>query len=213
MAAASLFHQLAPFYAKDNWTRLEMSMLDTYAQCLKHLERFEEYARVLLKILAKMIQRGYPALSGIANTGQRRKPLNASMSNYEIADTAGYLQEALSISKGLKQMILVPMDKYFDDIVLDPYPRHYKDQDGFQLMLQLQYIMQDDLQAQQVRVRIVNAGEVQSNEIWLTAEGSELLKPGIVKILVGSNVCHCITLCGVQVLTWEDNDTWMVRFG
>ena len=55
-AAVSYIHKLATFYAKDDWNTLEMSMLRMYAQCLQKTNRDEEYVRVGLKIVAKVVR-------------------------------------------------------------------------------------------------------------------------------------------------------------
>ncbi|KAJ5883775.1 uncharacterized protein N7473_010661 [Penicillium subrubescens] len=52
-AAASYFHQMAPFYGSKLWVVLEGSMLELYARCLKELKRNEDFVRVMLRLLAK----------------------------------------------------------------------------------------------------------------------------------------------------------------
>src|SRR5881396_1908253 len=55
--AATHFHRMAPFYAEGGWSLVETSMLIMYARCLKKLERNEEYAGVILRLLAKAVAR------------------------------------------------------------------------------------------------------------------------------------------------------------
>src|SRR6266536_6553729 len=52
-AAASYFYRMTPFYGEGGWTQVELSMLVMYAECLKELQRKEEYVRVVLKLLSK----------------------------------------------------------------------------------------------------------------------------------------------------------------
>ena len=169
--AASYFHQLAPFYANNNWNYLEMSVLEMYAQCLRRLDRNQEYIAVALHILEKIVQR------------RRIAPRHQMSGN-----ASGHLRELISASKSLDQPISIPMGNYFGDIRLDPFLHHSDVHDGFRLLLQFLYLMPGSLVAQNVRARIVTVDEEQRNEIWLAAEGNERLEPGSVKVLLGSNV-------------------------
>ena len=172
--AASYFHQLAPFYAKDDWDSLEMSMLNMYAQCLKNIGRHEEYIRVGLKMVAKLSRQRRSLLSVLPNAAH--KPLS--------------LSDLISTSRSLKEPITVPLDKYFRDITVDPYPRHYDDHDGFQLQLKLWNATLGAFKAQQVRVQISSIEEEIHSEIWLTSEKIHVLEPGIAAILIGTKVCN-----------------------
>src|ERR1700744_410912 len=52
-AAAMYFSRMAPVFAQDRWTRVEMMMLKMYAKCLKKLQRKDDYVAKLLDILAR----------------------------------------------------------------------------------------------------------------------------------------------------------------
>lgn len=171
-AAASYFHQLAPFYAKDDWGVLEMSMLIMYAQCLKIIRHDEEYIRVGLKMIAKLVHESQSPVTVRPNAVL--KPLN--------------LSDLISASRSLGESVTVPMDRYFRDITVDPCPRHYNDHDGFQLQVKLWNDTLEAVETQQIEVQISNIEEETHSELWLTSEYPTVLEPGIVTILVGTHV-------------------------
>lgn len=167
LSAASYFRQLAPFYAKDNWSDLEITMLETYAQCLKHLNKTEEYVRISLKTLAKMINE------------PSRRPHKG---------TTECLNRLLSVSKTLDVEVTAPLSDYFDNIDLGRYIRHFTDRDGFELSLKLRSLLPIDIQAQSVRVRMISTEGEQRSELWLATEGPQNVKLGTGELIVKSNV-------------------------
>lgn len=171
-AAVSYFHKLAPFYAKDDWSNLEMSMLRMYAQCLQKTNRDEEYVRVGLKIVAKVV----------------RESKNLFKVQQNIVSKALGLSDLIFASRSLGEPISVSIDNYFGDISLDPYPQHYKDHDGFRLQLRLRNRTSQSLEAEQIRVQIVSLEDHHQSSLWLAAEGVHILAPGAATILVGTKV-------------------------
>ena len=170
-AAASYFHQLAPFYAEGDWSHLEMSVLEMYVQCLRRLDRNEEYINTALQILGKIVQRS-------RTVPQRQR----------LGDATGHLGNLISASKSLDRPVSIPVDNYFENIRLDPFIRHHERHDGFQLLLRFKNLMPDSFQAQQIRARIVTVETEQRYEIWLAAQNIENVEPGSVKVLLESSV-------------------------
>lgn len=142
-------------------------MLETYAQCLKHLNQIEDYLQIKLKALAKIID------------GRCQRPLN---------DPTGYLSEIISVSKTLDVEVSTPMNDYFDSIKLSKYVCHFADRDGFELSLEVRSLLPTDLQVDSVRVNIVCAEEDQRSELWLATGGPQLIKQGLGEIKLKSNV-------------------------
>ena len=170
-AAASYFHQLAPFYAKNDWSHLELSVLEMYAQCLKRLDRNKEYIDTALQILAKTVQ------------------CRRTISQHPTLERAsGHLGDLISESRSLNDFISIPMDSYFGDIYLEPFLRHYESHDGFQLLLCFQNLVPETFEAQKIRVRIATVEKEPRYEIWLAAEGIQKLEPGSARVLLRSDV-------------------------
>ena len=180
---------MVPIYAEQSWSFLETTMLQMHAQCLKKLEKTEEYIYMALKILAKWVETRKEISFRDARREFRRTTFDQTAHGLGDLDTKHYLEDLLLSSKDLKQQISVSMDDYFGPISVDPYIRHYADKDGFQLLLRLQYLLSEAMHAQQVRLRIVSCGEGQKRDIWLAADEAQVMEAGTVKVMVGSNVC------------------------
>lgn len=171
--AASYFHQLAPFYAKDDWGSLEMSMLKMYAECLKNMSRDEEYIQVGLKIVAKLVC---------------KKEAPVSIQPIDGPKTLS-LSDLISASRSLGEPISVSLNRYFRNVVVEPYLHHSTDHDGFHLQLRLCNCTLEAVEAQQIQVQIISIEEEHHSELWLTPEGFHVLEPGMVTILLGTKVC------------------------
>ena len=187
--ATSYFRQLAPLYAKDAWSDLELLTLELYAQCLLHIERKEDYVRMRLKILAKTSRRN-------AATGQQArinsvKPVNTRQPPQKASRS---LSSIFSTSKRLKEQILLPMETYYDRIDLGIYVRHSSIDDSFQLPLSLGSLLPESFLAESVRVQILSVEEDQRSELWLHADNQKI-EPGTSRIWLVSNVSQfCSTL-------------------
>lgn len=178
ISAASYFHQLATFYYNNDWTRLEIPMLDLYAQTLKHIDRKEDFCQVGLHLLATTTSR------------ERASYVSAEEGvTQEILNLSHYLQDVLNVSKSLARPLSAPLHHYFGGIFLDPYIHHYEERDGFYMSLKLQNQMPKPLAAHEVQVKIVNVIDEQPCVIWLKTAITELLQPGINEITVQSTVC------------------------
>ena len=180
--AASYFHQLAPFYLKDDWSELELLILDLYVQCLYHSERNADYVRTGLKTLAKKIQ-------GQATIQQQSPRESMTLANvYQASVSAGSgLSSILNTSNLLKEQMSVSMDGYFDRIEMGMYIRHSINDDGFQFPLVLRSLLPESFRAESVRVQILSVEESQHFELWLHANGQSI-EPGMCRIWLGSNV-------------------------
>jgi len=183
-AAASYFHQLAPFYAKDDWANLELSILDMYAQCLKKLDRWDDFVKIGLKVLAKTVQLRHQSL------GLKSKmsfSSTAAMHSNDVVNGVRYLGDILSASRKVDVPVSAPIVDYLGQIQVDPHIRHLDDKDGFELSLSLRNMMPSELHIQQFQVRLVSVGEGQTRDIWLSTGGVKLMR-GLVSVVLASNV-------------------------
>ena len=180
--AASYFRQLAPFYAKDDWSDLELLTLDLYARCLHRVERNADFVRIGLKTLAKSIQ-GKAAIGKQPQT----KSMKPAYIHQVSRSAASSLGNVLNTSRLLEEQISLPMDGYFDSIDMGMYVRHSTDDDGFQFPLVLRSLFSENFLAESVRVQILGAEESQHSELWLHAK-DQTIKPGISRIWLGSRV-------------------------
>ena len=183
--AASYFRNLAPFYAKDEWSNLEMVMLNMYAECLSHLQRTEDYVRVAMRALAKIVQN---------SLGAPGEPQKGSADLLSVAENPGYttvsFQAIMAASTSLEQLVSVPMDQYFDHVGLDKYIQHFSDHDGFALLLKFRSLLPGSLEAQSVRVKLTSTGEEPRSELWLAVDSPQIIRAGYNQIKLRSNVSN-----------------------
>jgi hypothetical protein len=183
------FGRMASLFAESRWNTVETTMLKMHAQCLKKLNRKDEYLRTLLDLLAKS------AASRMSfRTTSRRADANdisdmpRDWLNDDKVDTSGIFNEVVDFSQQLTYDITVQMPKYFGDISVDPYVRHYDDRDGFQLRLQFRHILEDEVEIKVAKVRLVSTGATQGKDIWLESFEPLQLKKGLTRMWLGCNV-------------------------
>jgi hypothetical protein len=175
---------MTPFYGDGGWVQVELSMLVMYASCLQKLHRKEEFVRVALKLLSKAVSiekerlRRKSAFNiGVAN---RVKELSVPV------DT--YLPELLEITKHLQHEVRVPMSDFFGYVEVDSTIRYHPEMDSMKLQLRLQYLLPDELTIEKAKVRMVPLSGESTKELWLETDEISILKKGVVKLSLQSNV-------------------------
>ncbi|KKK20039.1 hypothetical protein P175DRAFT_0499285 [Aspergillus ochraceoroseus IBT 24754] len=179
-AAASYFHQIAPFYGNKHWSVLEGVMLEMYARCLKELERTEEYVRMMLRLLAKYAAHTQSQLSS------RQKTIDASSIFAEEALVSEYVEELFQASSALQKEVSASLTDFFADLHVKPAILHYKDRDGFQLQLYLRFLLGKRIDIDSIKIRLVSDSS-QSSEHWIEALTKTTVKSSSTKILVDSS--------------------------
>ncbi|KAF2836928.1 TMEM1 family protein-like protein [Patellaria atrata CBS 101060] len=195
-SAASQFNQILPVYAKTRWNFIRTLMMRLYAHCLKELHRKDEYARVLLDLLIQSSNREQsPSASKLTAEQEDAGPshdLNIpNWLNDDVQTTDGLLSELISFSDELPYAVTVPMARYFGNITVEPFIRHFEDKDGFQLKLRFMHRLNDELHLDKARVRLVCTTPGQNSEIWLDNADNVLIRRGAVNLWVRTNVTSC----------------------
>lgn len=187
--AASYFRQLAPFYARGEWTDLELPMLESYAECLNYLDRKEEYISIALKVLSKRIQqsRSENEAAGISMD---------TMTGSRSIQTKNWLSDVVAASEHLARDFAVPVQHYFSDLFLKPELIQDDGQDSFTLQLQLRHALAEPLKVSKVNVCLIAAGQDQRNELWLSHVDPFEMNPGLVTV----DVQAAITIPGLYKL-------------
>ncbi|KAF2755603.1 TMEM1 family protein-like protein [Pseudovirgaria hyperparasitica] len=190
-AAAMYFSKMAPLFAEGRWNFVEMTMLKMYGKCLKELHRRGDYVLTLLDILAKSAARwrsvNLPQMR-IESTSSGVGMLSSVWLNDDAVDTTGFLTELLDVASQIPNEVIVPMSRYFDRILIDPYVKSYDDKDGFQLRLSFRHVLEDTITIEKFMVRLVNATSNQASEIWLESDKGLTMTRGSHKVWVHSNV-------------------------
>jgi len=186
---------MTKFYADQGWGLIETTLLGMYAKCLKEMNRSEDYIKVLLKLLAKssaaervrLRRRGVTALDdGDGKTASVDISLDAQHLEEEVG-VDGCVKRIVALSLEIEEEITTPMSHFWDNIAVDPYPRHLDDRDGFEVLVKMRYLLEEKMEVQELRVRMVNTiGQVK--EVWMDALEPVTMKRGVVKVFARSSV-------------------------
>lgn len=181
--AANFFAKIIPVYSQLQWSLLEQQILMMHAQCLKLLNRRDDYVRMLLGILAKAVS---------AKISSRDKKSESRTENFEIEtetmDGRSLLNELLSCSAQLPYEVSVEMSSYFQNIRVEPYIQHYEDREGFQLAVKIRSPFHDDLKVDRAAVVLESINELPARTIQLTNNDSNSISKGVFSTWVGCNV-------------------------
>lgn len=184
------FGRMASLFAESRWNTVDTTMLKMYAQCLKKLNRKDEYVRTLLDILAKSVGNKIASRTSFKRASTLKSPIpSKDWLDDDNVDTNGVFEELVSFSEHLPYDLSAPMTKYFGEIVVEPYVRHFDDKDGFQLRLQFRHVLEDELEIRKAKIRLVSATPGQGKEIWLENTAVVRLQQGICRTWLSSNVC------------------------
>lgn len=184
--AAQYFQQVAPIYSQEKWSYIQAEMLRVYARCLKELHRKDEFMRVTLSLLSKVIAKGRER--AVPAVRFRKDEPCAHWLDEDAIDLNGTLAELVAFSETLPYNFSAQLTDFFGDVVVSPEIIHLADRDGFQLHLQFRHLLGDELTLDRIRVRLTDPKET-SPEIWLDSPGKVTLFRGVVKVTVQSNVC------------------------
>ncbi|KAF7572199.1 hypothetical protein PtrM4_096990 [Pyrenophora tritici-repentis] len=188
-AAAMYFGRMASYFAESRWNTVETTMLKMHARCLKKLNRKDEYVRTVLDLLAKS------AVSRMALKSASKQASSNEVSeihrdwlNDDKVDTTDVFHEIIGYSQQLPYDVTVQMSKYFGDVSVEPYVRHYDDKDGFQLRLHFRHLLEDEIEIRAAKIRLVSAISNQTKDVWLEETGEIQLKKGVNRMWIGCNV-------------------------
>ncbi|KAF2165122.1 hypothetical protein M409DRAFT_24510 [Zasmidium cellare ATCC 36951] len=179
--AASHFQHILPTLSADSWDLVALEALGLYSRCLKQLQRYEDYVRnglsLLAKVTARSMERQFPRVRMTAQSAGHK-------SDGDI-ETGGLLQDLVAASRDLQQEMIQPMKTFFHGTYLHREIMHESSTDGFGLSLHLEHVLDDELDVDEVGARLVSHDEP-SHEIWVTS-GKSTVKNGVNKITLKSH--------------------------
>ncbi|KAF2432160.1 hypothetical protein EJ08DRAFT_136502 [Tothia fuscella] len=208
VAATDYLSRITSSYADRRWGLIETSLLKIHAQCLKKLNRKDDYARMLLSMLGKTAAQ---QKSHLHLKLRSRFTAQDPWQDYDRVETMGMLPELVSYSDQLPYDVCVPMGKYFTEITVEPHIRHFEDKDGFSLQLKLRHLLDDDLEVNSTRIRLTSTVIGLSRELWLENQDHITLRTGLNSIRVAANITtfHTFTVDKIIIkankisLEWE----------
>ncbi|KAI4716218.1 hypothetical protein E4T48_07578 [Aureobasidium sp. EXF-10727] len=178
--AATYFQRSSSTFSKTSWSYVHAEMLRIYAKCLKDLHRRDEYMRVMLSLLGKVVtHRTTRALPRVRNS--------SAWLDEETVDVSGVLGELVSFSDELPYNFTTSMSDFFAGIDVGAEIVLHPDRDGFGLNIRFKHLLVDDLKIDRVKLRLVLVSDA-SQEILLQSDGPLELKRGFTELQVHSKV-------------------------
>ncbi|CAG8279777.1 unnamed protein product [Penicillium salamii] len=179
--AASYFHRMAPFYGTRNWVILEGSMLELHARCLKELQRNEDYVRMMIRLLSKF------ATYAQAQLSIRQKAVASSIPSTEQEILDVHVSDLFTASGALQKEVPASLSDFFADLNVNPAIRLYDSQDGFQVELSLRFLLGQQIEIDNLKLRLVGANTSQNSEHWIETGDKFVVKSSSTKILIDSS--------------------------
>lgn len=180
--AASYFQRALPQHAQGKRSFIQAEMLRVYAQCLKELHRRDEFVRVTLSLVSKVVSsrrsRRLPAV---------RFPSPSGWFDEEDLDVRGYLPDLVAFSDELPYNFTTALTDFFADVEVGREVVHNSDKDGFSIQLHFRHLLEEDLSLDRIRLRLTLAQD-SAQEVWMESEGPIDLKFGLIRCSLRSNV-------------------------
>ncbi|TLD31774.1 TMEM1 family protein-like protein [Venturia nashicola] len=186
-AAVTYLSRVVPAYSEGQWGMIESSLAKVHAECLKKLNRRDDYVQMLLNLVARSVSREKSYLE----LRQRKRPLANYIGPWldeDLMDTERSLDELILYSEALPYDRYVAMERFFSDINVEPYVRHFKDRDGFSLQIKFRHVLHESLTVDKTVMRLRMADGGSTREISLENGDAVELKTGINSIPVHANV-------------------------
>ncbi|KAJ5158141.1 TRAPP II complex TRAPPC10 [Penicillium coprophilum] len=180
-SAASYFYRMAPFYGSKYWIVLEGSMLELHARCLKELKRNEDYVRLMIRLLSKF------ATYAQAQLSVRQKSVAGSIPSTEQDMLEEHVHDLFEASGALQKDTPVSLTDFFADLRVDPTIRLYDNRDGFQIKLSLRFLLGQNIEIENLKVRLIHANSSQHSEHWIESSAKFVVKSSSTQILIDSS--------------------------
>ncbi|KAF9870654.1 tmem1 family protein [Colletotrichum karsti] len=177
--AASFFYMTTPFFGENSWSLLELSMLVMYSQCLRELQRKDEFVRVGLKLLTKAAAAENERLlqKKTLSIGHRQEVEYPSKSAI-----SGFLDELLSVAATLSNEVRVPLNHMFTQVEVVGTPEYHDGKDRFSLTITLRSLLVDELKVEKGTLRLTRTIPGGTKEVSLQTSETSILKPGVNKL-------------------------------
>ncbi|GAM86131.1 hypothetical protein ANO11243_041420 [Dothideomycetidae sp. 11243] len=172
--AAQIFAKLIPKFMINRWPGVETQTLTIYIDCLRKLNRRDEYVRMSLGLLRSDATRDRE-LESRQTEGLGNKSIKA--------ESATSLQKLVDFSKNAHNPYRAPLEDMFDDFEVGNQILHDDREDGFVIRVRMRSQIQEHAFIDSVKLKLVNTAET-SQEIWLENEGPVEIGPGMMTALL-----------------------------
>jgi hypothetical protein len=187
--AASYLSRVIPTFADYNWSQVETELAKIHVQCLKKLNRKDDYVRMGLGIITRAAARKKASM-------QFR--IGSSFPDLQDGDddeSEALFEDFLSVSEELPCDIIVPFTDFFIDLYITPFIEHFEDKDGFSLDIKFRYLRTEALAVDSVRLKL-RCIDPPFRELWAEAFSIVVLGIGSNRVKLNAQVCGYYLACG-----------------
>jgi hypothetical protein len=180
-AATKHFKEATPFFGRNGWSLLELSLLVLYCQCLSELGSKDEYVSVALTLLIK----------SCAAERERREQKSPPVRKNTISDQSPIKQVAarlFALAPSLSSEVKVPLSNFLMDVELEGTPVYHDGKDGCSLIISLRSLLPEKLTLNSAKLRIACTDRAPGRDIDFETQEDIVLVPGRNTISVECNV-------------------------
>lgn len=196
--AAAHFPNAMPFFGRNGWSLLELSMLVMHSQCLSELNLDDDYVNAALTLLTKSCAAERERL-------EQKSALVMRANKSALPDQStiqGVTTKLFELAKNLSSEVKVALSNLFADVRLEGSPSYHDGEDGCTLTLSLRSLLPEDITLDAAKLRVTNVDGGPVHDITFEGDGDVLIKPGVNEISVKTKVrfaddshkCHTV-LC------------------
>jgi len=171
--AAQILQRLVPKYLMRQWSSIESEMLQIYGQCLKKLNRKDEYVRITLALIKK---------SALSKIDDQEETVNALQQ-----DWSARFVDLVECSKGLHLPYKATNDDILLDVVVSPQINHSGNKSGFNVDVEISLSLDLKITCDLIELKLVSTRDA-SLTVLLCARGPLMIQNGIYHVPLSSNV-------------------------
>ncbi|KAF2154742.1 hypothetical protein K461DRAFT_291661 [Myriangium duriaei CBS 260.36] len=169
--AAQILTKLVPKYTTNRWSSIETKVLVVYCDCLRKLNRRDEYVRMCLCLLRKQA-----SLASVL-------PYEVGSGEMPVQNDKVTLQDLLDFSIDGPTLFRAPLEDMFADFHVNDAMIHHENEDGFGVEVQFRCQISEQTKIDSIKLKLISSTEP-PQEIWLENESSIYIHPGTMSVML-----------------------------
>ena len=126
-----------------------------------------------------------------AQLSVRQKSVACSIPSAEQEMLEGHVRDLFEASGALQKDVTASLTDFFGDLRVDPAIRLYDNKDGFQIQLSLRFLLGQQIEIDNLKVRLVSSNSSQNSEHWIDSSAKFVVKSSSTQILIDCSVSAC----------------------
>lgn len=123
-----------------------------------------------------------------AQLSVRQKSVAGTIPSTEQEMLEGHVRDLFEVSSALQKDIPASLTDFFAEFRVDPAIRLYENKDGFQIQLSLRFLLGQQIEISNLKIRLVSASSAQNSEHWIESSAKFVVKSSSTQILIDCSV-------------------------